>query len=117
MKYRDVDRDGVKDDNEPLLSGWTIFIDADNDGRFDEDGPEDLNKDGYISIMRVKDPKGPYMVHPEDPRLLRRADAAKGEAGGYAIYWEGVSELLDANGQRVGRGYLEMTGYVQALRL
>jgi predicted secreted hydrolase len=34
-----------------------------------------------------------------------------------AIYWEGLSELLDSQGQRVGRGYLEMTGYAQALRL
>ncbi len=32
--------------------------DADNDGRLDEDGPEDLNKDGFITVMRVKDPKG-----------------------------------------------------------
>ncbi|MDR3370415.1 carotenoid 1,2-hydratase [Rhodoferax sp.] len=34
-----------------------------------------------------------------------------------AIYWEGLSELLDAQGHRVGRGYLEMTGYAQALKL
>jgi predicted secreted hydrolase len=33
------------------------------------------------------------------------------------IYWEGISELLDNRGQRVGRGYLEMTGYVKPLRL
>ena len=65
-------------------------VDDDNDGRFDEDGPEDLNGDGFISVMRVKDPKGPYMVHPDDPRLLRRADAAKGEAGGWSVYWEGT---------------------------
>jgi hypothetical protein len=65
-------------------------IDDDNDGRVDEDGPEDLNEDGFISMMRVKDPKGPYMIHPDDPRLVRRADAAKGEAGGYTIYWEGT---------------------------
>ena len=65
-------------------------FDNDNDGRLDEDGPEDLNKDGVISMMRVKDPKGPYMIHPEDARLVRRADPAKGEAGGYAIYWEGI---------------------------
>jgi hypothetical protein len=65
-------------------------FDDDNDGRVDEDGPDDLNKDGVISMMRVKDPKGPYMIHPDDPRLLRRADAAKGEAGGYAVYWEGT---------------------------
>jgi len=65
-------------------------VDADNDGRLDEDGPEDLNKDGFITVMRVKDPNGPYMVHPDDPRLLRRADAAKGEAGTYSVHWEGI---------------------------
>ena len=34
-----------------------------------------------------------------------------------AIYWEGVSDLLDANGVRVGRGYLEMTGYATVMKL
>jgi predicted secreted hydrolase len=33
------------------------------------------------------------------------------------IYWEGLSELMDSKGQRVGWGYLEMTGYAQPLRL
>ena len=34
-----------------------------------------------------------------------------------AVYWEGLSELFDSNGKRVGRGYLEMTGYASPLRL
>ncbi|MBA3056870.1 MAG: carotenoid 1,2-hydratase [Gammaproteobacteria bacterium] len=34
-----------------------------------------------------------------------------------AVYWEGLCELQDSQGQRVGRGYLEMTGYAGALRL
>lgn len=34
-----------------------------------------------------------------------------------AIYWEGLSDLFDSNGKRVGRGYLEMTGYSRRLRL
>ncbi|MGY4828406.1 lipocalin-like domain-containing protein [Sphaerotilaceae bacterium SBD11-9] len=34
-----------------------------------------------------------------------------------AFYWEGLSDLLDAQGRRVGRGYLEMTGYAGKLRL
>ncbi len=34
-----------------------------------------------------------------------------------AIYWEGLSELFDSHGKRVGRGYLEMTGYASPLRL
>ncbi len=33
-----------------------------------------------------------------------------------AVYWEGASTLLEG-GRPVGRGYLEMTGYVTPLRL
>ena len=33
-----------------------------------------------------------------------------------AVYWEGASQLLE-NGKTVGRGYLEMTGYVAPIRL
>ena len=34
-----------------------------------------------------------------------------------SIYWEGLSDLIDSNGKKVGRGYLEMTGYAAPLRL
>ena len=34
-----------------------------------------------------------------------------------AVYWEGLSELLDERGARVGLGYLEMTGYAAPLKL
>lgn len=34
-----------------------------------------------------------------------------------SIYWEGLSELIDSNGRRVGSGYLEMTGYAAPLRM
>jgi predicted secreted hydrolase len=33
-----------------------------------------------------------------------------------AVYWEGASTLLEG-GRTVGRGYLEMTGYVKPLKL
>jgi predicted secreted hydrolase len=33
------------------------------------------------------------------------------------IYWEGLSELRDAQGRRIGMGYLEMTGYAAPLKL
>lgn len=33
------------------------------------------------------------------------------------VYWEGLSELRDGQGRRVGLGYLEMTGYVAPIRL
>ena len=34
-----------------------------------------------------------------------------------AVYWEGLCDLLDGTRQRVGRGYLEMTGYAKPLLL
>ena len=34
-----------------------------------------------------------------------------------AIYWEGLSDLVDAQGRRIGRGYLEMAGYAAALKM
>lgn len=40
---------------------------------------------------------------------------SRGSTG--AIYWEGLSDLLDETGRHIGRGYLEMTGYASALRL
>ncbi|NCP54518.1 MAG: carotenoid 1,2-hydratase [Comamonadaceae bacterium CG_4_9_14_0_8_um_filter_60_18] len=40
---------------------------------------------------------------------------SRGSTG--AVYWEGLSELLAPQGQVVGRGYLEMTGYVSPLKL
>lgn len=33
--WRDVDADGVRDPNEPGLAGWTVYLDADNDGQMD----------------------------------------------------------------------------------
>ncbi|RPJ70392.1 MAG: hypothetical protein EHM24_15705, partial [Acidobacteria bacterium] len=83
-------------------------IDADNDGRTDEDGPDDLNKDGVITLMRVKDPKGPYMVSPDDPRLMKRADPARGETGGWALYWEGVDNDGDGFYNEDGPGGVDI---------
>jgi len=40
---------------------------------------------------------------------------SRGSTG--AVYWEGLSELLDSQGRVVGRGYLEMTGYASPLKL
>ncbi len=48
-----------------------------------------------------------------------RLDAQELDTGGSTgnVYWEGLSDLHDSAGQRVGRGYLEMTGYAAPLRL
>jgi len=83
-------------------------FDADNDSRIDEDGPEDLNKDGVVTVMRVKDPKGPYMVSPEDARLMKRADPAKGESGGWALYTEGLDNDGDGFYNEDGPGGVDL---------
>jgi hypothetical protein len=95
-------------------------FDADNDGRMDEDGPEDLNKDGVITLMRAKDPKGPFMISPDDPRLMKRADASKGESGGWTLYWEGLDKDHDGfiaedgpGGADINRNFMHQYPYFE----
>ena len=45
--------------------------------------------------MRVKDPEGEYIQDPKEPRLMRKAEAKKGEAGIYKIYLEGLDNDSD----------------------
>jgi len=88
-----VNPDGAEGFFAPLKTGRrtnTAPRDDDNDGRVDEDGPEDLNGDGLITVMRVKAAGGEYMVDPEEPRLMKRADPKKGETGAYQLYLEGT---------------------------
>ena len=70
-------------------------IDDDTDGQVDEDGPDDLNGDGLITIMRVEDTTGTYVPHPDDDRILIEADPKKNESGRYAVYVEGRDNDLD----------------------
>ncbi len=72
-------------------------IDEDLDDLIDEDGFDDLNKDGLITQMRVKDPAGNWISNPAEPRLMRRADPNKGEKGIYKIYTEGLDN--DGDGE------------------
>ena len=50
-------------------------------------------------------------------RALMDAQELDSRASTGTIYWEGLSELLDAGGRRVGLGYLELTGYAAPLKL
>jgi murein tripeptide amidase MpaA len=55
-------------------------VDDDEDGLLDEDGPDDLNGDGIISIMRIRDENGPLITSPKDSRVLvQREIDGKGE--------------------------------------
>jgi hypothetical protein len=70
-------------------------FDDDKDGIADEDDFDDLNNDGIITMMRVRDSSGEWMIHPDDPRVLKKADPAKGEHGMYKLYSEGIDNDHD----------------------
>jgi len=88
--------------------GNALPFDDDNDGRVDEDGAEDLNGDGVITVMRVADPFGVYMVDPDDERLMKKADAAQGETGDYTLYWEGRDSDGDGFINEDGEGGVDL---------
>ncbi len=70
-------------------------INDDKDDQVNEDGPEDLNGDGVITQMIVKHPMGQYIKDPKDPRIIRKANLAKGEKGIYKLYEEGFDNDKD----------------------
>jgi hypothetical protein len=47
-----------------------IPVDDDRDGLYDEDGPEDIDGDGSITNMRIRDTLGRLRSDPADPRLM-----------------------------------------------
>ncbi|MCK9409505.1 MAG: M14 family metallopeptidase [Bacteroidetes bacterium] len=69
--------------------------DDDRDAAIDEDDVDDVNKDGIISLMRVKDSRGEWIIHPDDSRLMKKADPAKGEKGSYRVLTEGIDNDKD----------------------
>jgi hypothetical protein len=79
-------------------------VDDDHDGLLDEDGPDDLNQDGLITSMRVKDPEGEYILDPVEPRLLLKADRTKGEVGAWKLLSEGVDDDHDEEWNEDGTG-------------
>jgi hypothetical protein len=78
--------------------------DDDRDGRLNEDGFEDLDGNGKITVMRVESPIGDYKISPEDSRILIKADASKGEKGNYLVYTEGIDNDKDGNFNEDGEG-------------
>lgn len=79
-------------------------LNNDMDEAANEDGFEDLNGDGLITQMRVKDLTGSYIVSKNDPRIMVRADAKKNERGEYKIYTEGTDNDSDGEYNEDGEG-------------
>ncbi|NKE65288.1 carotenoid 1,2-hydratase [Ramlibacter sp. RBP-2] len=71
-----------------------------------------LSQASYPVEWDVRTPAGAFKVKAVIDQQELDSRASTG-----AIYWEGLSELLDESGRRISRGYLELTGYAQRLRL
>jgi len=99
MKFNDLDGDGCRDNGEKALAGWTIYLDANGNGQFDEgekSAVTDANghysfivKAGYSYAIREVQQPGWYQTGPAD--------------GGYSISadktWSSICNLDFANKQ------------------
>lgn len=82
--------------------------DQDFDGLLDEDAGNDLDGNGIITNMRVKNLNGKFKVSSTDPRVME--DRELGESGGtyYDIYSEGTDDDNDGEFNEDGVGGIDM---------
>jgi Zinc carboxypeptidase len=81
--------------------------DNDYDGLYDEDGPDDLDGDGFITRMWKKDPHGRYRRSKKDPRIIERVPAD--ETGDYtSLGQEGIDNDGDGRINEDGPGGYDM---------
>ena len=82
--------------------------DDDRDGMADEDDSEDLNGDGQITMMRIKDSHGRYKRHPDYPEQIM-VRTRPDEIGEYSFLgWEGIDNDGDGRINEDGRGGYDM---------
>lgn len=82
--------------------------DEDADGLLDEDPPNDLDGDGFITQMLVSSPNGMWKRDANDPRIVVRR--AIEEYGGefYDVYSEGVDDDVDGSFNEDDVGGIDM---------
>lgn len=66
--------------------------DDDYDWKVDEDGPDDLNGDGLITMMRVMDKQGDWFADEKDPRLMKKKTDDTSPDKLYKLYSEGYDD-------------------------
>ncbi len=104
--------DGVEQYFKDVQSEYvrnTRSDDADRDMRSDEDGPNDLNGDGLITMMRVFDlDDADMMSDPADDRLNVKPDRMKGERAAFKLYVEGIDDDGDGAINEDGPGGVDL---------
>ena len=84
--------------------GNAVQTDDDRDGKLNEDGFDDLDGNGKIGWLRIESPIGEYKTHPDDERILIKADLTKGEQGKYLMISEGINNDKDSSINEDGEG-------------
>jgi hypothetical protein len=84
--------------------GNATITDDDRDGKTNEDGFDDLDGNNKINWLRVASPIGDYKTHPDDARVMIKADVSKGEKGTYLLYSEGIDNDKDGYFNEDGEG-------------
>lgn len=110
-----VNSDGVELNLSSINAGHIgamRAVDSDRDGLINEDGPDDLNGDGIITLMRrlnnPLDDNATHLADPSELRLLKKPDVAKGERAIYSIYPEGIDNDNDGQINEDGPGMVDL---------
>lgn len=81
-------------------------VDDDRDGLVDEDKPDDLDGDGHITQMRIRDPNGRHKPHPDFPELM--IPCRPDEKGEYTLLdSEGFDNDGDGRVDEDGEGFYD----------
>ncbi len=83
-------------------------FDDDEDGTADEDPPEDLDGDGWITQVRYRDGDGVWALDPDDDRILIRDPDQRRPGPRYSVMREGLDNDGDGQVNEDGIGGLDM---------
>jgi hypothetical protein len=105
MKYNDLNGNGIKEQGEFGLSGWMIFLDSNDNGKYDEGEPQtSTGANGNYAFTNLE--AGVYRIHEVNQPGWRQTDPA---VDGVPGYWlidleEGRQEINIDFGNTQGGG-------------
>ena len=94
--------------HDQFLRSTTHPVDEDEDGASDEDPPEDLDGDGWITQMRIADGEGDWVANPGDARIMVRDPGGAMAGSRYRVMREGVDNDGDGQINEDGVGGIDM---------
>jgi hypothetical protein len=71
--WRDRDANGLRESGEPGIAGWTVYLDADNDGQFDAGEPSTISaSDNPLTVDVDEAGRYEFAEIPEGTHIVRR---------------------------------------------